>query len=372
MFSKIIIKSSPRVNFLKEIDFFLLGKLLLMCLFSVVILYSTALGNFEPWALKQIITIALFVPIIFLLASLNFKTIYNNAYIIYGISLFFLVLAAIFGHKAMGAQRWLRIGIINFQPSELMKIGLLLALARYYHDIHTTALGRIRNLIVPLLLTIVPALLILKQPNLGTATILFIIAGTIMFMAGVRLWKFIVVGASILLLMPMAWYLLHDYQRQRVLTFLNPETDPLGSGYNIIQSIIAIGSGGFFGKGFLEGSQSQLSFLPEKQTDFILSVVAEEFGFFGVAVILGLTITILVSCYRIALISNNQFFRLMVVGVATSFAFHAIINAGMIAGLLPVVGMPYPLLSYGGSNLAAFLIGFGLVLNPKLCKNSKK
>lgn len=370
MFSKANNNRTLKINFLKELDFLLLGQLLLMCLFSVGILYSTALGKFEPWALKQIITLAIFIPAIFLLASLEFKIIYNYAYVIYGVAFFFLILAAIFGHKAMGAQRWLRIGIINFQPSELMKIGLILALARYYHDLHTNEIGKIRSLGLPLLLTIAPSLLVLKQPNLGTATILMVIAAVIMFMAGVKLWKFIAVGITGISLLPVVWYMLHDYQRQRVLTFLNPEADPLGSGYNIIQSIIAIGSGGFFGKGFVSGTQSQLSFLPEKQTDFILSVIAEEFGFLGVAIILALTVGIILSCYKVAFTSSNQFFRLITAGVATSFAFHAIINAGMIAGLLPVVGMPYPLLSYGGSSLAAFLIGFGLVLNPKLCKRN--
>ncbi len=342
----------------------------MMCLFSVAILYSTALGNFEPWAIRQIFTLCLFAPVVLLLAWLDYSTIYRYAYAAYAVAFVFLILAAIVGHKAMGAQRWLRIGVINFQPSELMKVGLVLALARFYHDLHINEIGRIRELIIPLALTLAPAVLILKQPNLGTATILLTIAGAVMFMAGVRIWKFVVVLVSALACIPVVWYMSHPYQKQRVLTFLNPEADPLGSGYNIIQSIIAIGSGGFFGKGFLEGSQSQLNFLPEKQTDFILSVVAEEFGFFGVFIVFGLTLGIIASCYRLAFTASNQFYRLIVVGVSTSFAFHAIINAGMIAGLLPVVGTPYPLLSYGGSNLAAFLIGFGLVLNPSLCRKS--
>ncbi len=362
---------APALSFFKQIDFLLLGQLFLMCLFSVGILYSTALGSFEPWALKQIITISIFIPIIVIMSNLRFNLIYKYAYVVYGIGLIFLVLASIYGHKAMGAQRWLRVGIINFQPSELMKIGLILALARYYYDLHINEIGKIRNLILPLLLTIIPTLLVLKQPNLGTSAILLIIAAVIMFMAGVKIWKFLTVGILGISLLPLIWYMLHDYQRQRVLTFLQPEADPLGAGYNIIQSIIAIGSGGFFGKGFVSGTQSQLSFLPEKQTDFILSVVAEEFGFLGVAVILILTIGIIISCYKAAFTSNNQFFRLITAGIATSFAFHAIINAAMIAGLLPVVGMPYPLLSYGGSSLAAFLIGFGLVLNSKLRINNK-
>ncbi|MCE2992381.1 MAG: rod shape-determining protein RodA [Candidatus Jidaibacter sp.] len=367
MFSK---SDDSRINFLKEMDYVLLAQILAMCISSVAMLYSAALGSIDPWAFKQAITLCIFAPIIFLIASLEFKTVYTYAYVVYGIAFFFLVLAAIFGHKAMGAQRWLRVGVINFQPSELMKIGLILALARYYHDLHTNEIGKIRSLLPPLLLSILPALLVLKQPNLGTASILIVIAAVILFASGVKLWKFAFVGISAILLMPAVWYMLHDYQRQRVLTFLNPEADPLGSGYNIIQSIIAIGSGGFFGKGFIEGTQSQLNFLPEKQTDFILSVIAEEFGFFGVATMLVLTLGIIFSCYKKAFTANNQFFRLIAIGVATSFAFHAIINAGMIAGLLPVVGMPYPLLSYGGSSLAAFLIGFGLVLNTKLRNQS--
>lgn len=357
---------SGRPFFLRKIDGSMYFQILILCLIGVAALYSAAVGSFEPWALKQLITIALFAPAAILVAHLNSRTIYENTYLVYIIALIFLAIAAIFGHKAMGAQRWLRIGVINFQPSEFMKLGLIIALAKYFHSLHTNEIGRIRRLVMPIVMTLVPALFILKQPNLGTATILLLIAAAIFFTAGVKAWKFIVCIVGAVSAMPVVWHFLHPYQKQRVLTFLNPEADPLGSGYNIIQSIIAIGSGGFFGKGFLEGSQSQLSFLPEKQTDFILSVVAEEFGFLGVLVVLLLTMSIVFSCYKAAFSSTSQFFRLTAIGVGTSFALHALINAGMISGLLPVVGMPYPLLSFGGSNLGVFLLAFGLVMNRKL------
>lgn len=341
-------------------------KLIIMCGCSIAILYSTALGNFEPWALKQLITLLIFIPIVIITALVDFKIVLKCSYWLYGVSLLMLLLAAAFGHKAMGAQRWLRIGAVNFQPSELMKLGLILALARYYYNLHANEIGRLKHLIIPAIMIVVPVLFIIKQPNLGTATILIGIAVSMMFTAGLRLWKFVVAIIITLIALPLVWMVLHDYQRQRVMTFINPEADPMGAGYNIIQSIIAIGSGGLSGKGFLKGSQSQLSFLPEKQTDFILSVIGEEFGFIGVSLVFCLTIGIIFLCYRIAFTSSNHFFRLIVIGVTTSFALHAIINAGMIAGLLPVVGTPYPLLSYGGSNLAVFLLGFALVFNKKL------
>jgi rod shape determining protein RodA len=344
-------------------DVVLLTALCLLAIIGVMALYSSALGNWHPWAIKQIATILLFFPIALILARMNGKWLYRSAYWVYGVVLVVLLFATFFGHKAMGAQRWIRIGVINFQPSELMKVGLIMALARYYHDLHSQDVRRVVHLIPPLLIIGIPVLLILKQPNLGTATLLVVISASIAFAAGVRVWKFGVAGMGCVVMAPIIWHFMHDYQKLRVLTFLQPEHDPLGASYNIMQSVIAIGSGGFFGKGFLQGSQSQLSFLPEKQTDFILAVLAEEFGLIGVLVVLLLSSIIIAQCYKIALHTNSQFGRLLTCGIATSFGFHCIINAAMIAGLMPVVGMPYPLLSYGGSNLAGFIICFALVCN---------
>lgn len=352
--------------FTKGIDIMLYVNVLIMSLIGVLALYSAAAGNFEPWAMKQLITIAIFAPAALIVAYIDPRTIYDNSYLVYAICFIFLIIAAVVGHKAMGAQRWLRLGAINFQPSEFMKLGIILALAKYFHALHANEIGKFKSLMIPILMILFPAALVLKQPNLGTALVLILIGAAIFFTAGVRAWKFIVSIIAAVGLAPIVWYFLHPYQKQRVLTFLHPEADPLGAGYNIIQSMIAIGSGGFLGKGFLEGSQSQLSFLPEKQTDFILSVIAEEFGFFGVMIVFVMTVSIVLSCYRAAFNSTSQFFRLICIGVATSMMLHAIINAAMISGLLPVVGMPYPLLSFGGSNLGLFLLAFGLVLNRKL------
>ena len=349
----------------------LLIKILILCVIGILALYSAAFGNLEPWSIKQIITILLFVAAMSIVSILDFKTIYNYTNFIYFMSLALLVLAALCGYKAMGAQRWVRIGFINYQPAELMKLGLILFLAKYYHDLHYNEVNTAKNMIIPLAAIVLPVILVIKQPNLGTSIVLICIAASILFAAGLTIRKFVIVGITVIIFIPLTYSLLHDYQKQRVMTFLNPESDPLGSGYNIIQSIIAIGSGGLFGKGFLKGSQNQLSFLPEKQTDFILSIIAEEFGFTGVMIILFITIGIIILCYKIAFDSNNQFFRLIVVGITTSFAIHAIINAGMISGMLPVVGMPYPLLSYGGSSLSIFLLSFALILNKKL-HNYKK
>jgi rod shape determining protein RodA len=347
-------------------DLLLLVLLSILMLCGVSALYSTALGSWQPWAVKQVVTITMFLPLAIMTAHLKKDTVYRSAYWIYALMLLTLIFATFFGHKAMGAQRWIRIGVVNFQPSELMKVAVILALSRYYSDLHLQETRKVWSLIPPLLLVGIPALFILKQPNLGTASLLIIVAAGIAFVAGLRVRNFILAGIIIIGSTPLIWHFMHDYQRQRVLTFLHPERDPLGTGYNIMQSVIAIGSGGFWGKGFLNGSQSQLSFLPEKQTDFILSVIAEEFGFLGVVFILLLSTGIVVQCYKIAFLAKSQLSRLIIAGMVTSFSFHAIINAAMIAGLMPVVGMPYPLLSYGGSNLAGLMLGFGLVLNRNI------
>lgn len=340
-------------------------------LVSVALLYSAAEGNWDPWALRQLQTIIVFGIVMMLIPFIHISYLYKYSYYLYFFGIILLVVAELLGHKAMGAQRWIRLGVINFQPSELMKLFMILALSRFYHDLPPQEIPRIKNLLVPILLIIVPVALILKQPNLGTSLIILFISGAIMFMAGIRAWKFASVIVAGLAALPVVWSLMHDYQKRRVLTFLDPETDPLGAGYNIIQSMIGIGSGGLLGKGFMNGTQSQLSFLPEKQTDFIFAVLAEEFGFAGVMFILFLSLIIISYCYLITITISNQFGRLVVIGVATSFALHIFINTAMISGLIPVVGTPFPLLSYGGSNLMVFLIAFGVVQNCKINNRAK-
>ena len=329
---------------------------------GIGMLYSAAGGSMEPWAIRQLARFIVGFGLMLLVAVSDIRLWLRWAYLIYAITLVLLVVVDVAGSIGMGAQRWINLGVINLQPSELMKIALVLALARFFHGMTNEDVGRPWRLVVPALLIAAPVALVLKQPDLGTAVMLLLGGGAMFFAAGVRLWMFAVVALAGAAAAPIAWSVLHDYQRQRVLTFLDPASDPLGSGYHILQSKIALGSGGLFGKGFLQGTQSHLNFLPEKQTDFIFTMLAEEFGLTGSLVVLGLYAVILAYCFAIALSSKSQFGRLLTIGIATTFFLYVFINMAMVMGLIPVVGVPLPLVSYGGTAIVSLMIGFGLVL----------
>ncbi len=284
------------------------------------------------------------------------------AYVLYFLALALLVAVEVAGYVGMGAQRWISLGFVNVQPSELMKIFLILALARYFNASAIEDIGRISSLIVPIGLIVAPSILILRQPDLGTAIMVMMSGGAVMFLAGVRLWKFAVIGVSGLAAAPVAWQFLHEYQKKRVLTFLNPETDPLGAGYHIIQSKIALGSGGMTGKGFMLGPQSHLHFLPEMQTDFIFTMLAEEMGLVGGLALIILYALIITYGIIISVKARNQFGRLVAGGITTTFFLYVFINIAMVTGLIPVVGVPLPLVSYGGTVMLTLMIGFGLVI----------
>ena len=330
---------------------------------SFVMLYSAANGDYNPWALKQGITFMIFILIMLAFRLVKISAVYDLAYYIYGLCVLSLSIAELIGYTTMGAQRWLRIGVLNIQPSEIAKLGVILALARYFHNCAYNDIKKIGFLILPTIIVFIPAILIFKQPNLGTTLIVIMIAAIIYLTSGVNKWVFIIPGLAILSSFPIVWNFLHDYQKKRILTFLNPEDDLLGAGYNIAQSKIAIGAGGLVGKGFLKGSQNQLSFLPEKHTDFIFTLLTEEWGFFGFSIVILMYMILLLVCYRVAFNSIHHFGKMIAIGIATMIFLHVFINVGMISGLLPVVGTPIPLLSYGGSNLASVLIGLGLVLS---------
>jgi rod shape determining protein RodA len=325
--------------------------------------YSAAGGNLEPWAGRQMVRFGVGILLMLIVALIHLRWWFRLAYVIYGASLMMLVAVEIFGRIGMGAQRWLDLGIVQMQPTEPMKFGLVLVLARYFHGLQPENIPRLSCLIWPILLGVVPAALVARQPDLGSGLLLMILTASMMFLAGVRIWKFLVVGGALLAALPVAWSSLRDYQKQRVLTFLNPENDPLGSGYHIIQSKIALGSGGVWGKGFLQGTQSHLQFLPEKQTDFIFTMFAEEFGMAGGLVLIGLYSLILVYGTMIALLAKSQFGRLVASGIMIAFWVYAFINMAMVMGLIPVVGEPLPFVSYGGTALMALLVSFGLVIN---------
>lgn len=325
-------------------------------------LFSAAGGSMDPWAKRQIVRFGVAFGVMIVVATINVRLWLRYAYALYFVALALLVGVEVAGHVGMGAQRWISLGFVNIQPSELMKIFLVLALARYYNASAIEDIGRISRLFVPIMLTLAPTVLILRQPDLGTAIMVAMTGAVVLFLAGVRLWKFVVVGIAGLAAAPIAWQFLHEYQKKRVLTFLNPETDPLGAGYHIIQSKIALGSGGLMGKGFMQGPQSHLHFLPEMQTDFIFTMLAEEFGLAGGLALIILYALILTYGMIIAARSRNQFGRLVAGGVTSTFFFYVFINIAMVTGLIPVVGVPLPLVSYGGTVMLTLMIGFGLVI----------
>jgi len=339
---------------------------LLICLTAgvgIAMLYSAANGNMDPWASRQAARFGVGLVVMILVALVDVRIWMRYAYALYVTVLVLLILVEISGTIGMGAQRWISLGYFNLQPSELMKITLVLALARYFHGGSIEDVDRPTYLIMPLLMIALPSALVLRQPDLGTTLMLVMASGAIFFVAGIRIWKFAAVFLSGIAAMPIAWQFLRDYQKQRVLTFLNPESDPLGAGYHIIQSKIALGSGGMLGKGFMQGTQGHLRFLPEMQTDFIFTMLAEEFGMMGGIGLLGLYGLILVYGVALSLRCRNQFGRLLGMGVTTTFFLYVFINIAMVMGLIPVVGVPLPLISYGGTAMMTLLIGFGLLMS---------
>lgn len=331
------------------------------------LLYSVAGGDFEPWAGRQITRFGAGLFLLLVVALIHVRTWYRLAYPLYGGTLLLLVATEFAGRMGKGAERWIDIGPLQLQPSELMKLALILALSRFLHGVLLDDVSRPSRLLPALLLILVPAGLVLMQPNLGTATILIAGGCGLIFLAGLS-WKIIVPVIAIgLAVIPVGWeFALKDYQKQRVQTFLDPDSDPLGAGYNITQSKIALGSGGIFGKGFGQGTQSRLNFLPEKQTDFIFTVLGEEFGLVGLLVLMSLYLALLAQGMRIGLQARSQFGRLVAMGVCLNFLLYILINTSMSMGLIPVVGIPLPLVSYGGTAMMTVLVGFGLLLSVQV------
>lgn len=326
-------------------------------------LYSIAGSSFSPWAGPQMIRFAIGLVLLVTVAVVDIRVWMGLAYPAYGMALLLLLAVESMGQIGMGAQRWIALGPVQIQPSELMKLTLVLALARYLHGVGAEDISKPKKLIIPLGMIALPAALVLIQPNLGTATILGLVGCSLLFLAGLS-WRWIVPALlAVAGAIPVAWQFMHDYQRRRVLTFLNPQDDALGAGWNITQAKIAIGSGGFSGKGFLGGTQSRLNFLPEKETDFIFTTLGEEFGFLGSILLLILFASVIFYGIRIAMSSRSQFGRLVAMGVTLNFFFYIMINGLMVMGLIPVVGIPMPLVSYGGSAMLTVMVGFGLLMS---------
>ncbi len=354
---------------ISELDWRLIGLLCLVATVGAAMLYSIAGGNWQPWAAKHVIRFAALLAVMLGLAMVHPKWWFRAAYPLYGLVIILLLLIEFtpLGYKAGGATNWLDLGFTRIQPAEFVKLGLVLALARWYHN-HTAQEARWSwKLLIPAGMIGVPFILVAKQPDLGSAMVIGLTGAVVMFVAGLS-WRVIAVGAAaaVAVIPPFVMFGMHDYQRNRVLTFLSPESDPSGTGYNIIQSKIALGSGGLLGKGYGLGSQSQLEFLPERHTDFIFSTVAEEFGFVGSFTVLACYVAIILIALRIASLAHSHFGRIAAAGMTAFFALFVLINGAMVMGMAPVVGVPMPLLSYGGSSMMTVMFGFGLVLATRV------
>ncbi len=333
-----------------------------------LMLYSVAGGRFDLWAERQMRVFGLGLVLMFVVAFVPIWFWRNVSGVAYLASIVMLVGVELVGETRGGAQRWIDVGFIQFQPSEMMKFTLVMMLASYYDWLDIKKMSRPTWVLLPVVLIIAPTFLVLMQPNLGTSLMLVMGGGAVMFAAGVSLWYFAAVAllavggvAAVILSRGTPWQLLHDYQYTRIDTFLNPTADPLGAGYNIIQAKIALGSGGWSGKGYMQGTQSRLNFLPEKHTDFIFTTVAEEFGFIGAFSLLALYGAILAFLIAAALQNKDRFSALLILGVAANLFFYIAVNLSMVMGMAPVVGVPLPLLSYGGSAMLVLMVGFGLV-----------
>jgi rod shape determining protein RodA len=332
-----------------------------------VMLYSVAGGSFDPWARDQMQRFAVGLVLMFVVAFIPIWFWRNMAGLAYAVSILLLVYVELFGDIGMGAQRWIDLGFIRLQPSEMMKFTLVMMLAAYYDWLDPKRTSHPLWVLAPVVLILLPTALVLAQPNLGTALMLLMAGAIVMFVAGVSWWYFAAVASmaggaiySVFAFRGTPWQFLHDYQYRRIDTFLNPAADPLGSGYNIIQAQIALGSGGWTGKGFMQGSQSRLNFLPEKHTDFIFTTLAEEFGFVGSFSLLLLYSLILLLLVVAAIRSRDRFSSILLLGIAANFFLYIAVNLSMVMGMAPVVGIPLPLLSYGGSALLVIMVAFGL------------
>ena len=336
-----------------------------------IALYSAGGGSPEAYAAKHAIRFGFGLVVMLSIALVDIRLIARLAWPAYLGGLALLALVLVHGNVGKGAQRWIDIGPLQLQPSELAKILLVLALAAWFHRASWERIGNPLFLIPPAIAVLIPVGLILKQPNLGTALITGMVGAAVFWAAGVRWWKFALGFGAIAVAAPIAYEHLHDYQRARITTFFDPESDPLGAGYNIIQSKIALGSGGMWGKGFLQGTQGHLNFLPEKQTDFIFTMLAEEFGLVGALTTLALLILVVAFCYLVAFRSRHQFGRLLAIGLGTNFFLYCFVNVAMVTGSIPVGGVPLPLISHGGSAMLTVMLGFGLLLSAYVHRDAE-
>ena len=347
-------------------DFTLFFLILLLGIISLVAMYSSERGNFSYYTQSHLYRFSIFFLLFIIISFIRIQFWYKSAYLFYFIVLILLFAVDVFGVTASGSKRWISLFFFNLQPSELMKVSLIIFLARYYYKIPSQNVNNIKHIFIPFFSLMIPVFLVVSQPDLGTAVLIAISGLIVIWLTGFRIKYFLYSFIVLICLIPVGISFLKPYQKTRILTFLNPESDPLGAGYQIIQSKIALGSGGIFGKGFLQGSQSYLDYLPEKHTDFIFTLFSEEFGFVGSLILLLIYAFVI---YRIAAIGNqskNNFAKLFCFGFAAAFFVYVTVNMAMVLGLLPIVGAPLPIMSYGGSSMLSIMIGLGIVMSCKI------
>ena len=350
----------------KKLDFVLLFSIIILSIISLVVMYSTDGGEILYHTKSHFIKLVTFFLLMLVISFFNIKILHLFSYIFYVLIIFLLIWVAFYGIKVSGSQRWMNLYFIVLQPSELMKIAIILCLAKYYHRLKIDNVNSFTSIIIVLTIILIPVMLVVSQPDLGTSILIALSGLIILWLGGVRIKYFFYSFFTFLITLPFIISFLKPYQKLRILTFLDPDRDPLGAGYQIIQSKIAIGSGGLEGKGFLKGTQSYLDFLPEKHTDFIFTLFSEEFGFLGSIVLLIIYSIIIIRIIRIGTISRSNFAKLFCFGYAFAIFIYIVVNLSMVLGLVPIVGSPLPIMSYGGSSMLATMIGFGIVLSAKI------
>jgi rod shape determining protein RodA len=368
------VSNANMMSFSERLSRFSLVLFIPMCIvlfLSVVVLFSAGGGSWTPFAWSQLLKIIFGMIVFFVVTFSNIKIWIKSAYYIYAIAFILIILVTFVGDVGMGAQRWLSVGGINIQPSEFIKIALVLALARYFAWFNSVELSQFKNYIIPIFMMLIPFGLICAQPDLGTGLSLAMITFGMFYIVGANKRWFFIAGFLCMLAAPVIWYGMHDYQRNRIITFINPEMDARGAGYQINQAKIAFGSGGIIGKGYMSGTQAQQSFLPEKQTDFIFTMLGEEFGFLGAFMLLMIYTFIVIMLFWAAKTCRNRFGQLVCFGFMLNFFIYYFINISMVLGMLPTVGVPLPLMSFGGSSLISLLFGFGLCQNAHIHKDQQ-
>mgnify|MGYP001445718335 FL=1 len=351
---------------IKSIDYILLLCVLVIGVISGFAMYISEGGELLYHTKSHLIRFSVFFLMMFFLSFINIKTWHKTGYLFYTIVLMLLVWASLYGITVSGSQRWINLYFINFQPSELMKIAIIVCLAKYYNRMQLTNVNKFKNLLIPLTILVLPIILVISQPDLGTSILIALSGIIVLWLAGVNLKYFFYSSLILLISAPFAISFLKPYQKLRILTFFDPDKDPLGAGYQIIQSKIAVGSGGLFGKGFLKGTQGYLEFLPEKHTDFIFTLYSEEFGFIGSILLLSVYAVLIFRILKIGSLSRSFFGKFFCYGFGSAIFIYIIVNMSMVLGLLPIVGSPLPIMSYGGSSMLATMIGLSIAMSTKI------